>query len=148
MSNEQQGNQADELWEQFVTRNYNDGISLVVSATDEEIVKILDDLERSEIEHERERRAARIKRQAINSFVNDKKAHLSKELRKKKDSAFAATLSPTAGLESVTRKAEKIEKPKLSKQERLAALMQEFGADFDEFQKALDAKKTTSQDAE
>lgn len=135
---EEQSAKESEIWEAFVTRNYNEGIAQVTDMTDEQIIALLNELDNHELELERERQATRIKKQAIRSFVTDRKKHLSKVIRKESDKLFSSTL----GMKRDTdRKVE--EKKKMTKDERQAAALAEFGIDLAEFRAELANVKTT-----
>ncbi len=127
-----------EVWESFVTRNYNEGISQVTEMTDEQIIELLNELDNHELELERERQATRIKKQAIRSFVTDRKKHLTKALRKENDKVFSSTL----GMKKAT-DVKLAKQAKMTREEKMAASLAEFGVDLSEFRAELAEVKTT-----
>jgi hypothetical protein len=134
---EEQSAKESEIWESFVTRNYNEGISLVSEMSDDDIINLLNELDAHELELEKERQATRIKKSAIRAFVSDRKKHLSKAIKKESDKIFSSTL----GMKKSTDK--KIEeRKKMTREERMADDLAGFGVDLAEFRAELAAVKT------
>ena len=135
---EEQSAKENELWESFVTRNYNEGIAQVSEMSDEAIIELLNELDAHELELERERQATRIKKSAIRAFVTDRKKHLNKAIKKESDKIFSATL----GMKKSTDK--KLEdRKKMTREEKMADDLAGFGIDLAAFRAELSGIKTT-----
>jgi len=139
VTTEEESARESEIWESFVTRNYNEGISQVSEMKDDDIIELLNQLDNHELELERERQATRIKKQAIRAFVTDRKKHLTKVIRKESDKVFSSTL----GMRKVTDEKLAARKPNMTREEKMAASLAEFGVDLAEFRAELANVKTT-----